>query len=89
MIVCVYSNHNPVKNKGGEGACSKSGGAELFEGIVLIVTIGMPWALVHGHLGGLGACSPRKFWKFRLSENVSEAFWQLFLEPINLIYLIY
>ena len=26
------------------------------------------------HLGGLGACSPRKFWKFRLPEDVSEAF---------------
>jgi hypothetical protein len=27
------------------------------------------------HLGGSGGMLPQKFWKFRLSENVSEAFW--------------
>ena len=44
------------------------------------MTIGMPWAL---SLGGSGGMLPQKFWKFRLSENISEAFWQVFLGANN------
>ena len=48
------------------------GGAEWYTHIewYSTVTIGMPWASGHGHLGGPGVCSPRNF---RLPENVSEA----------------
>ena len=32
------------------------------------------------HLGGSGGMLPRIFWKFRLSESVSDAIWQQFLD---------
>ena len=57
---------------------SKSGGLRF------LVTTDMPWALAHGHIGGLGACPPPENFGNLDSENVSEAFWQSFLESTNL-----
>ena len=41
-----------------------------------VAQIGMMWALAHSppRRVGLGACSSRRYWKFRLFEGNSEAF---------------
>ncbi len=66
-----------IAPRGGEQAV-KVGGLRF-----LLITIVWHGLLAHSHLGGSGGMLPRKFWKFRLSENVSEAFWQSFLEPTS------
>jgi hypothetical protein len=44
-----------------------------------VAQAGMLWALAHSPPRGVwGHAPPEKFWKFRLFEGDSEAFWQQF-----------
>ena len=55
-----------VQQWGGGG-----GGGEITP---LIVYFNNSYAVLSPPRGGLGTCSPRKFWKFRLPESIYEAF---------------